>query len=281
MKITMVVKVDRLDGALTTFVDVATELRYRGVDVRLFVLATQYVKTLRTAMGTFMPWHDAKIMLWSPSVATGLLAITDGLVVVSANIISHFFDKKCGNSTKIVLYPRLVDDGEWTVQQFRDAVCVNDALVIGNRVNMNILGADYKYVYWQIGLERNRVNVLRRMEKSNVMSLTASDYAGTYHEDCYPTAFTHNVYEYSRLGRLGQGGFENIGKMLFEFLLTGRRVLYSAAGKVMDDGLTEMLALFNVDDNVDQELCIPVVDLEQAFFDKPYDELYALLSRML
>ncbi len=279
-ELTLFVKVDRLDGALTTFVDAAVELRQRGVNVKLFVLVTRYAPTLREAMDEFTPGHNARVLLWSTTLMNSLLTATRGNVIVSANIMAQMAQNYKNLSRIFVLYPRLVDDGDWTVQQFRDALRTTHGVVIGNMVNQKLLDMHDRYVYWQVGLGRNRINALRARTATENAALTSTEYASTYFENQRPTAFTHSVYEYSRLGRLGQGGFENIGKMLFEFLLTGRRVLYSAAGKVMDDGLTEMLALFNVDDNVDQELCISVVDLELVFFDKPYDELYALLSRM-
>ena len=278
-ELTLFVKVDRLDGALTTFVDVAVELRQRGVNVKLFVLVTRYAQTLREAMDEFTPGHSARVLLWSPTLMHSLLTATRGVVIVSANIMAQMTSRYVNLSRVFVLYPRLVDDGDWTVQQFREALCATRGVVIGNMVNRKILNMPDAYLYWQVGLGRNRIESLRARTATTTTALTSTEYASTYFDNLHPTAFTHSVYEYSRFGRLGQGGFENIGKMLFEFLLTGRRVLYSAAGKVMDDGLTELLTLFGIDDSVDQELHISVDKLEQTFFDKPYDELYALLKR--
>ena len=52
--------------------------------------------------------------------------------------------------------------------------------------------------------------------------------------------------------------------MIFEFSALGKRVYYSRENKTQDDGLTEYLKLFGIDDNIDQEIKIS----EEELFDK-------------
>ena len=54
------------------------------------------------------------------------------------------------------------------------------------------------------------------------------------------------------------------GKLIFEFLYFGKQVHYSPINKQFDDGLTDYLSLFNIDDNKEQDLNIS----KEEIFDK-------------
>jgi hypothetical protein len=68
---------------------------------------------------------------------------------------------------------------------------------------------------------------------------------------------------YQRWNEVAPGVFsENIGKAIFEFRWMNRPVHYSAKNRTQPDGLTEYLALFGVDDTVDQDLTFTHDDVE-------------------
>lgn len=66
------------------------------------------------------------------------------------------------------------------------------------------------------------------------------------------------------------------GKLIFEFLYFGKQVHYSSVNKQFNDGLTDYLSLFGIDDNIVQDLHIS----KQAIFDKlvKFDENDKLLQ---
>ena len=66
------------------------------------------------------------------------------------------------------------------------------------------------------------------------------------------------------------------GKLIFEFLYFGKQVHYSPVNKCFNDGLTDYLALFGIDDNIEQDLHIS----KESIFDKlvKFDENDELLQ---
>ena len=69
------------------------------------------------------------------------------------------------------------------------------------------------------------------------------------------------------------------GKIIFEFLYFNKYVYYSAKTKQIDDGLTDYLRLFNIDDNISQKLNIT----SKEIFNKlvRYDETDPLVRMVL
>jgi len=279
MKLLLIANVDRLDGVTTTFADAAVELRVRGVDVDLYIL-TDNVRPVREAMDEYIPKHNARVLPWTVTLARQLL-VSDNCPALTTATIAVNVLKDIPRRCVGVLYPQLYEQRDgWTVEDLRVVLSKNCDIMIGNNANGRLLNMDDVFMYWGVGFARSRINALRHRTVIS-SSLTAAEYARTHvQRETMPTAFDYGVYKYSRSMRGGGTWWENIGKLPFEFLLTGRRVLYSAAGKQVDDGLTELLREFGVDDNVDQELMIPVAALEQRFFDKPYDELLKIVNRL-
>lgn len=67
--------------------------------------------------------------------------------------------------------------------------------------------------------------------------------------------------------------YENIGKLIFEFLYLGRSVYYSSKNKCFDDGLTYYLKLFDIDDNKTQKIEIKKEDIEEKLFFNDNDDI--------
>ena len=66
------------------------------------------------------------------------------------------------------------------------------------------------------------------------------------------------------------------GKLIFEFLYFNKSVHYSPINKVVNDGLTDYLELFNINDNVEQDFHIS----REEIFDKlvKFDKTDTLLD---
>ena len=52
------------------------------------------------------------------------------------------------------------------------------------------------------------------------------------------------------------------GKLIFEFLYFNKQVHYSPVNKCFNDGLTDYLSLFNIDDNIEQDINISKEEIE-------------------
>ena len=71
-----------------------------------------------------------------------------------------------------------------------------------------------------------------------------------------------NIHQYDKLFYIRhkltdmQLYMEMKGKLIFEFLYFGKKVHYSPDNKMFDDGLTDYFQLFNIDDNIEQDIHI-------------------------
>ena len=65
------------------------------------------------------------------------------------------------------------------------------------------------------------------------------------------------------------------GKAIFEFLYFNKPVYYHSTPKTLDDGLTDYLRLFNVDDNVEQMLKINNKDIYNKLVNFNSEELFS------
>lgn len=72
-----------------------------------------------------------------------------------------------------------------------------------------------------------------------------------------------NVHQYQALKyhRYYVGGLEIKGKLIFEFKYFDKSVKYLSVNKSIDDGLTDYLKLFGIDDNFDQDVTISKDDI--------------------
>lgn len=73
-----------------------------------------------------------------------------------------------------------------------------------------------------------------------------------------------NVHNYKELvfKRRYYGWIEIKGKLIFEFLYFNKKAHYSPVNKSMNDGLTDYLLLFGIDDNIEQYICISKEEIE-------------------
>ena len=68
-----------------------------------------------------------------------------------------------------------------------------------------------------------------------------------------------NIHQYNKLlfQRRYEGWIEIKGKLIFEFRYFNKDVHYSPKYKTRNDGLTDYLQLFDIDDNIEQDVVIP------------------------
>lgn len=296
MNVTIVFAPGVFSGVVTTFADVCTELRLRGHTVELYMLYPLKVEgwerayggrqVLTDALRRFTPCRDVHVLPHTAELVRRLMAkgTQRGPVVVdrTALLALRGWSRELGPGRPVLLYPLLVRAARglepWTLAEFNDLLTTHRVVTVGNRVNRR-WATGGEYVHWPVGLARARVDLLRRLSVDRRPTLTTDEYNAVRNRGAL-TAFEHRRYVYRRR-EVGPGlTYENIGKLLFEFLLCGKTVHYSPVGKLMDDGLTEMLARVGVDDAVEQELTVPMDVLESTLLDAPFDQLSALLTRL-
>lgn len=153
---------------------------------------------------------------------------------------------------------------------------MENVFVLGNRINMNFYRNNYYLYYHKFSNERlefikNKFPVINQVFNESVRNT----------EDTDEIKFKYMMYnklEYQRWREITKGIYsENIGKMIFEFLWLGKKVHYSPKNKSQDDGLTDYLSLFNIDDNVEQNLNITKNEIENKLFMKKNDLILKLI----
>jgi len=98
---------------------------------------------------------------------------------------------------------------------------------------------------------------------------------------CRHTNKNFNIHNFGKLFYTRRSDalyLESKAKTLFEFLYFNKPVYYSSKNKVMDDGLTDYLKLFNVDDNISQELYIPSSEVYEKLIKFDESDLNNILN---
>lgn len=157
---------------------------------------------------------------------------------------------------------------------------IDNKIVLGNKFNSQFINSDYEI--WYHKLSKVRLNYIKNKYNTPL-------YNDTLHRnnnddffpimDKHPSFHNYTEYFYHRYRTWDNGVtyIENIGKMIFEYLYCGKSVIYSPKNKTMDDGLTEYLNLFGIDDNKEQKLFITKEDIENKLFMNDNDLLLRLI----
>lgn len=93
--------------------------------------------------------------------------------------------------------------------------------------------------------------------------------------------FDCSEYHYVRHEKIGNEYFENIGKLIFEFIYYNKKVKYFNTNYSKPDGLTYYLKLFNIDDTYSQYLNITKQDVINKLFMKNDDLLLHLVDKFI
>ena len=86
----------------------------------------------------------------------------------------------------------------------------------------------------------------------------------------------YQIIKWRRRGRdfLHKGlNLEIKGKLPFEFNYFGKKVQYDSTSKMMDDGFTDYMKLFGLDDNHDQTIQMPKAEIEKKLVGMKNDDL--------
>lgn len=252
-----------LDGTSTSLIDTYYNLKGFGVDIECYVAVDtrdmkrnlEYIQALKKSTPKdfdykIIPFEDIyKKQYDTLIVSFGIFRFVDKLpsnynhlILLDAGRVAydHYVGKsKCANYVKTL-----------------PNVCVYGGRLNGELLNMN------NYKLWYHKFSRERFEVLKSLPRNNeIFSTKDREKEGNIKYD-YLLRNEYHYNRYERWGKFKEGYWENIGKMLFEFPALGKKVFYSPKDKKCDDGLTEYLALFGYDDNIEQEI---IVTEEQLF----------------
>ena len=112
----------------------------------------------------------------------------------------------------------------------------------------------------------NKYHIFTKYSKYEHLKSNKAFNIHNYNKICYQRHLVNNTNFY----------MEMKGKLIFEFLYFGKQVHYSPVNKQFNDGLTDYLSLFGIDDNIEQDLYIS----KEEIFDKlvKFDEKDELLQ---
>lgn len=276
----VVLAVDRLkfDGIFTTFADMYLNLKLLHVNALLVTIvhdstqALALVNKLRTSTPVAVnEWHVVQV-----DQARGVHCRQ---LVVSFGALLHSDDYTLTADDKLVVLCSGTVEHDVVVHHGR-GVAYTSALAV--HVNLHIFGnacqqRHFPHVNFTVHQQHFARARLEFIERHYPIT------PHTVYDETYRTSgvMSGDALRCERLvygrwdrnwGTAKPGYFENIGKLIFEFRWLGRPVRYLPVNRFAPDGLTEYLALFGVDDLVDQELTFTRVDVDRLLVGLTMDD---------
>jgi hypothetical protein len=170
---------------------------------------------------------------------------------------------------------------EYQMQYIRD----NDVTVICNKYNAQFV--DKSFV-WYMKFSKERIEKLRQLVTATKETLVAEDYYKEKMEGHNIKPFSYKKYKYYRYDKkndsneysdMGARYYENIGKLMFEFVLLGKESVYLPDNKKFDDGLTEFMNHLGFDDTKSYSWGKQDLEyLEDKLYMKEDDEILTLFE---
>ena len=276
-QIIMVIHAGEFNGAITNFVDTFQNIKLHNPNVKLFVLHDR--RRIVTNFQADLPsMNDVSYVPFSVKFLRIVVECADSLIIdkqVMLDLIAN--DLKPQSSRITLLYPSLICEvfgfSSATIQQIEFFLKTNNVIVVGNEFNRKILSPMVNYVPWLLKFSEQRLtNLSQRVPTRGVF--TTKTYTKLKTTDDRVDAFDFAEYHYSRREVCPGVFFENIGKLVFEFAVLGRKVTYSPANKQYFDGLSEYFTELGVTDDTPF-----TVNVDASRFIGPDDVVREILSR--
>lgn len=198
-------------------------------------------------------------------------------LIISADFIGQYY-----NIFKLFNYNKLIilDSFKIYIDNYKNknftANIINElqkCYVLGNNFNKQFFKSNYYLYYHKFSKDRLDFLKLKYSDSndSTILLRKESD------KDYYLHKFSS--YNYERFHTCDNVTYiENIGKMIFEYRYLNKQVHYSIHNKTIDDGLTEYLSLFDIDDNYSQDIFITEKDIQDKLFMKDNDLILSIIS---
>ena len=273
-----------MDGIVTTMVDVYINLKALGVNA-LFVTITpediHKAAKLAVRMLRSVPLPSAELNFTkredAQDVHTRRLLVSFGALMLSQNFTMIADERLVVLDAGTVLNDRL-NYGKRGVHFVAELAEKMDVRILGNKCHMvDFQGLNYQ-LYRQM-FSRARLEHIAKTfndgdevfdENKRGLELPAE---GRIRGIMREQDLGAKKLMYQRWNEIVPGVYsENIGKVIFEFRWMDRPVHYSATNRTQPDGLTEYLALFGVDDTVDQDLTFTHDEVDRMLVGLPADD---------
>lgn len=249
-----------LDGTSTSLIDTYYNLKSFGVDIECYVAVDtsdmkrnlEYIQTLKKS--------TPKDFYYKTILLKEIYNKNFNNLIMSFGIF-RFVDKLPTNYNHLFL----LDAGRIPYDYFlNNKAFINhvkklkNVCVYGNRCNQIFFNFS-KYKIWYHKFSKERFNFLKKLV---VIQQTLTEDKRENTGNIKFDYMLSNELKYNRWREINGEYRENIGKMIFEFSALGKKVVYSPKNKNCDDGLTEYLALFGINDKIEQKI---VINEEQLF----------------
>jgi hypothetical protein len=288
MKIDLVYYLYELNGAYTSFEDLFYNLKkYTDWTVRLIVffddksIAKRFKRYLGTDLDiVYLPLNHGRMHY--DLQGNSCVISSEMIDLVQNKVIDLNFKRK------FLFYPAFIYKKEYSQEEFDKMISYindNDIITICNRFNSKFVKNSF---VWYMKFSEERINRLKGISTDENGILTSEEYFQRKKNKLDIKPFSYKEYDYFRYSKktednpyteFGADYYENIGKMMFEFLLLGKKAYYSCKNKKINDGLTEFLSEFSIDDNYDFDLNgLSKKQLNDVLFMKQDDEIIRLLE---
>lgn len=264
MRINLIYYLYELNGAYTSFEDLFYNLRkYTEHDVRFIVLYRDKNIFLRfkeyLAFGNGIAYIQfAKMNKDGTRPKEIVYDINGDVNIISSEVIHLQLENKITLSAKkcILFYPAMIykeEAKDTTKYHYElDFVKNNKVLVICNKYNSKYF--DNCFI-WDMKFSEERIQRQLKLNTCDKDVLVAEEYYKSKMNGINIKPFTYKTYKYYRYDKKNDYNnynlaryYENIGKLMFEFILFGKESMYSPRNKCFDDGLTEFMNYLGYND---------------------------------
>ena len=256
----------KLNGAVTTLLDIYFNLKKYFSDIEFNLICN-----LRNTKN-FITYKDEYPVVDFKSVKTHNF----DTLILSTDFIGQFY-----NIFRLFHYKKLIllDSYKIYIDYYRNdnftANKINDIseqyYILGNNFNSKFFKSNYYTYYHKFSKERLDYLENKYKNEQHILKRKEDD------KDFFLHKFSS--YRYERFHTCDNITFlENIGKLIFEYRYLNKPVYYSSNKKTIDDGLTEYLSLFGIDDNNSQDILITKNDIRNKLFMKDNDLMFEIIN---
>jgi len=264
---------EKMSGEFTSILDayVNTKKYLDNVKIKVVAKANKHLKQLRNSLP-----QNIEIELYNDEIKD----IECDICVLSSFYFFQLARQEIRDFIKAKRY-LVFDSSSFIIAEYNDINMMDlipwNATVLCNNFNSRFC-KNFKIYYHKIDFDRVISAASRpQLTQNNVLKKDSTILDPlTYNELLYKRNIniSFNVSP-ERPKRF----FENIGKSIFEFAYLNKPVYYSPENKCFDDGLTEYLSLFNINDNKEQIIKIPKKELMDKLSFQANDLLLTELTK--
>ena len=273
MKIDILCYFEKCNGVFTSMLDIYYNLSMFGYHPTFTLIVDPRSKYIyKKSLDEFPTIKTKNIITYNYDI----LIVSADFILKNYNIFKYIKYKHLLilDSTKIYI--------DYTNKNYTYIDVINsleNKTILGNKFNSKYFHKDYMIYYHNFSY--NRLQHLKSLYSNNISQTIIRDNKNDFSSNNIEKSLhCYLKYNYNRFHTWDNGKtyIENIGKLIFEFLYLGKKVYYSPKNKTMDDGLTEYLNLFGIDDNIEQELKITPEQIEDKLFMKDDDIIIQLIK---